>query len=86
MSILNWVYAYLLSITSVTVTVRNSFGTAMFTDARSYRTIEGLSANTISGFGVASTSSSLLVSWSDHSDVCGNTTGYSISLGSNQVN
>ena len=83
MSILNC--AYLLSITNVTVTVRNSFGTAMFTDTRDYRTIEGLPANNISEFGVTTTSSSLLVSWSEHSNVCGNITGYSIHLDSNQV-
>jgi len=77
---------FLFSITSITVTVRNSFDTAMFTKTQGYRTIEGLPANSISGFGVTSTSSSLLVSWSDHSNVCGIITGYSIYLDSNQVN
>ncbi|XP_065883725.1 uncharacterized protein [Dysidea avara] len=74
-------------ITSVTVTVQNNFGTNMSTNTQGYRTNEGLPtmSNTISGFGVTSTSSSLLLSWSDPINVCGVITGYSVRLSSNQI-
>jgi len=71
----------------VTVTVQNSFGTNMSTSTQHYSTFEEKPdiSNSITGFSVSPTSSSLLVSWSDPSNVCGEITGYSVLIGSNKV-
>ena len=78
-------YTSSFSITSVMVTVQNSFGSNMYTNAQSFRTFQGRPTDTIINFNSASTSSSLSMSWSDPSNVCGEITGYSVHIDSNKV-
>ena len=80
-------FIFCYSVSDITVTVRNSFGSRVTASTWSNRTIEqDNTTSTVSSLSATRTSSSLNVFWNvPINNVCGSLTGYSVYVNSRKV-
>ena len=79
-------FIFCYSVSDITVTVQNSFGSSMTTSTWLNRTIEqDNTTSTVSLLSATQTSSSLNVFWNAPINVCGSLTGYSVYVNSIKV-
>ena len=79
-------FIFCYSVSDITVTVQNSFGSRVTASTWSNRTIEqDNTLSTVSSFSATRTSSSLNVVWNAPNNVCGSLTGYSVYVNSIKV-
>ena len=79
-------FIFCYSVSDITVTVQNSFGSRMTASTWSNRTIEqDNTTSTVSSLSATRTSSSLNVFWNAPNNVCGSLIGYSVYVNSMKV-